>query len=202
MLDMYYVYNLNAIFSIIVLAKCYIILRVYAYFSRWTDDTANSLARKYKARGGIHFAIKAELKKRPYTMLTIMMVITMILCAFALRTFEYGVYGKESQNLKGENGLQSLQNCFWVIIITMMTVGYGDMYPKSHFGRAVGVAACVVGIGSARPSRVGVDKVELVTFVVAVGVATGRCVGAIRSCGDAFCHASARALAASNLDGR
>ncbi len=78
--------------------------------------------------------MKAELKKRPYTILIIMMVITMILCAFALRTFEYGIFTENTQSLKGEIDLQSLQNCFWVVIITMMTVGYGDMHPKSHFG--------------------------------------------------------------------
>lgn len=147
LLNLLYIYNLNAILSFVVMLKSYIILRVYSYFSRWTSDAANSVCNKYKVRPGVHFAIKAELKKRPYTMLTIMMLVSLTILSFALRTFEYGVKDPEKiTSLKGDNDLQSLINCFWLIIVTMTTVGYGDLYPKSHLGRFIGVVACIIGM--------------------------------------------------------
>lgn len=154
MLGSEFVYNMNALISFVVSLKSYIILRVYSYFSRWTSDAANSICLKFRVRAGIHFAIKAELKKRPYTMLTILMLISLTICAFAVRTFEYGVVNgsgatsssNNSLSLKGANDLQSLDNCFWLIIITMTTVGYGDIVTKSHFGRFISVVACIIGM--------------------------------------------------------
>lgn len=34
----------------------------------------------------------------------------------------------------------------WNIIITMTTVGYGDFYPKTNFGRFVGVITAFWGV--------------------------------------------------------
>lgn len=165
MLGLIYVYNYNSIISIIVFLKLYILGRVFSYYSRWTSDTAVAICNKYKVKSGIQFAIKSEMKKRPEIILSVLLFIVCALLAFAIRTFEYGVIDPTvydsntsslryldtsnavvSQGIKGSNDLQSLTNCFWLIIVTMTTVGYGDYYPKSHLGRFVGVLACIVGM--------------------------------------------------------
>jgi len=33
----------------------------------------------------------------------------------------------------------------WVVILSMTTVGYGDLYPLSHLGRILTMAACLTG---------------------------------------------------------
>jgi hypothetical protein len=37
-------------------------------------------------------------------------------------------------------------NAVWNIIITLTTVGYGDLYPKTIFGRVVGIIVCFWGM--------------------------------------------------------
>lgn len=34
----------------------------------------------------------------------------------------------------------------WLIMITMMTVGFGDYYPKTHIGRGISIVACFWGV--------------------------------------------------------
>lgn len=146
-LGLLYGYSINSIISVLVLVKLRIIIRVFEYYSRWTTDTAKSFCNKYKVTTGIHFAIKAEMKKRPFYILSTCLILMMIIFGFATRAFEYGVFsGNESKRIKGNNDLQNLASSFWFIIVTMTTVGYGDYVPKSHPGRFIGVLSSFLGM--------------------------------------------------------
>jgi voltage-gated potassium channel Kch len=43
-------------------------------------------------------------------------------------------------------GAQGIEDSLWWAITTVTTVGYGDIVPKTHIGRAVAVVVMVVGI--------------------------------------------------------
>ena len=148
MLDLYFVYNINSIVAAIVILKCYLIIRVYSYFSKWTSDEAISLCNKYNVESGLSFALKAELTYRPYIAIFLVTLIIVLICAYFVKIAEYGVmeFDTKSKNLSEENDLAYLLNCIWLIIITMVTVGYGDEYPKSHFGRVVIIIAAILGM--------------------------------------------------------
>lgn len=42
--------------------------------------------------------------------------------------------------------LSNYSNCFWAIIITMGTVGYGDYFPRTYPGRAIIFLASISGV--------------------------------------------------------
>jgi potassium intermediate/small conductance calcium-activated channel subfamily N protein 2 len=145
-LGMIYVYNLNAVFSVFIMFKLYVGIRILSHVSRWNSDVALAVCNRYKVKPGLQFATKAEMKKRPAIILTCMLLIFLFLLGFSLRTFEYGILDSGTVKLKGNNDLNFLSNCFWLVIVTMTTVGYGDYFPRSHFGRFVGVIACIIGM--------------------------------------------------------
>jgi hypothetical protein len=141
-----YAYNLNSLISAFVLIKFYNILTIYTYISKWTSETARSICNKHNVKPGVHFAIKAELKNRPYQVLSISMIIITIFFGFLLRTFEFFINKDPEKVMKGENNLQLLANSMWLGMVTMTTVGYGDYFPQSHLGRFIGVVSCVIGL--------------------------------------------------------
>ena len=148
MLDLYFVYNINSLIAAFVILKCYLIIRVYSYFSKWTSDEAISLCNKYNVDSGLSFAFKAELTYRPYIALFFVTIVVISICAYFVRIGEYGVmdYQTQAKNLSEQNDLAYLLNCIWLIIITMVTVGYGDEFPRSHFGRIVIIIASILGM--------------------------------------------------------
>lgn len=145
-LGIIYAYNLNSLISAFVLIKFYNILKIYTYISKWTSETARSICNKHNVKPGVHFAIKAELKNRPYQVLSMSMIIITIFFGFLLRTFEFFINKDPGIVMKGENNLQLLANSMWLGMVTMTTVGYGDYFPQSHLGRFIGVVSCVIGL--------------------------------------------------------
>lgn len=145
MLGQSYAYGINALICIIVTLKSYVFFRIYSYFSSWTTEAANSICHKYNVVPGIHFAMKAELKKRPYTALFFSSIFIVVILSFAVRTFEYYVVAEITNKSTGEN-LQLLSDSIWMILVTMTTVGFGEYFPRSHFGRFIGVVSCVIGM--------------------------------------------------------
>lgn len=45
----------------------------------------------------------------------------------------------------GTNDISDFSNALWLTIITMTTVGYGDYYPRTTFGRVIDVILVVWG---------------------------------------------------------
>merc|ERR1712110_124111 len=58
-----------------------------------------------------------------------------VVVALCIRLAEY------QWNYTGNsNGVVNYLDCLWMSIITFMTIGYGDFYPASHYGRFFAVS--------------------------------------------------------------
>lgn len=164
-----FVIVINAIFTLAVLFKIFHTLRLYKHFSMYSNFDAISICNKFEVHSKNSFLVKAEVKARPFLVVSIVLVMFILLMSFSLRTFENGLNLSESFNQiinsnltdstrhlifnfieqppgKGTQGLNYIYNSMWFIIQTITTVGYGDAFPKTHFGRAVGAIACIIGI--------------------------------------------------------
>jgi len=82
------------------------------------------------------------------TGILLFMIIFFSLLAYA---FERGSYYEETgiwvrDENEGESPFSELYNCVYFTVVTMTTLGYGDMYPKSYVGKAVALMSACVGI--------------------------------------------------------
>lgn len=67
----------------------------------------------------------------------------MYIPSFQLSKFNRSYVADDGQN---PLDFRDLTNSYWVTIITMLTVGFGDGYPSTHLGRFIGVIACILGM--------------------------------------------------------
>ena len=73
---------------------------------------------------------------------------------YALHVFEapvcaawHDISGTDREVLcAGSSRHTFILNSFWMVIITMTTVGYGDLYPLTSPGRAIAILACFMGV--------------------------------------------------------
>lgn len=86
------------------------------------------------------FSVKALMKKKPYTVLIVSLFLSVGLFGFTLRIFERPLSTASGQNFN------AISNSFWLTLITMTTVGYGDFFPKSNIGRLVGIIIAFWGV--------------------------------------------------------
>lgn len=133
----------DLIITSIISLRVYLYFRYYSFYSPWADDKAEKVCNDCNAIGGISFAVKAELKERPYIVVGVLMSISIFIFGYALRNIEVAFILNMDQS-KYQDWIY-IWNGFWCIIITILTVGYGDFYPQTHLGRFICVIACLWG---------------------------------------------------------
>jgi hypothetical protein len=134
-----FVYTLNMLISLLMLGRVYMIWRIFIHYSKWNSFHSNAVCRSCSCKGGINFAVKAELKERPYTVVAGVMIVSILVFGVALRNLE-----RPFQHKSGKDW-DYVWNGMWCIIITMATVGYGDYFATTHLGRFISVIACFWG---------------------------------------------------------
>ena len=67
-------------------------------------------------------------------------MISSLICAYICRILE-----RPLSEVSGQN-FHELWSSIWVVFVTMTTVGYGDIYPKSYGGRLLGAFMCLWGV--------------------------------------------------------
>ena len=76
------------------------------------------------------------MKESPWEVLAYSMLITLIMFSYQLRLFERHV----------QSSFNYITTSMWNMMITMLTIGYGDVYPKSHMGRLIGIVIAFWGV--------------------------------------------------------
>jgi len=112
------------------------LFRLFDHYTVWTDERAMRVCKINGFTADSKFAIKAYLKYKSFIVLFISLVLSIVVFGFAVRLFERPF----------SEDFDSVYNCFWNVIVTMTTIGYGDIYVQTHLSRLVIIAACIWGV--------------------------------------------------------
>ena len=145
-------YNLSAIILFFMSFRIYHVFRLINSNSFYTKPKAQSICGMMNTQANTTFALKAYLKINPYGSLAIVMVFIIVIFGISMQILEYYNAQIMSALIEDNNAyvqvMQKFSNYFnslWVVVVTMTTIGYGDIYPTTYFGRAVATLTCIFG---------------------------------------------------------
>ena len=116
-------------------------------YSIYRDGYSKAICQHYGASSGIRFAFKCFLDQYPQWTIIWMFTLTILVLAYLLRVFENPYYVQ----LTIENKYTRLtwyEDVFqftYCIIVTITSVGYGDITAKSFFGKSLLMFASLWG---------------------------------------------------------
>ncbi len=128
----------DVIFSIPMFLRLYLLCRVLMLHSRlFTDASSQSLGALNRIHFNFKFIFKSMMTLFPEYVLTVLMVSVFIVASWLLRACE--MYHDEVH--------ANFFNSMWLIAITFLSVGYGDIVPNSYCGRGIAVLTGIFGAG-------------------------------------------------------
>lgn len=86
------------------------------------------------------FSVRSAFKQSPNFTLISTLLISVSICGYIFRVFERPLSEASGQNF------DRYDTACWCVIVTMTTVGYGDAFPKTMFGRLIGICVCLWGV--------------------------------------------------------
>lgn len=84
------------------------------------------------------------MRNNPAELIFIILFTTIFSFAHIMRIFELPLLVGDIKD-ESSGSLQSFVNSIWCIVITMTTVGYGDISPETGLGRMVAMATALWG---------------------------------------------------------
>ncbi|EFX69273.1 hypothetical protein DAPPUDRAFT_258886 [Daphnia pulex] len=138
----------DVVLSLPMFLRCYLIGRVML-LHRHNLEIDRCLQSDFFDK---RFILKTLMTIRPGTVLLVVMGSLWIIISWTMRQCER-YHNEEHDNLL---------NTMWMIVITFLTIGYGDMFPRTYCGRGIAVATGFLGAGcTALLVAVLTNKLEL-----------------------------------------
>lgn len=160
------VYDADSLISVLMFGRLMPLFNLLVTtLSRFNAPGASLVGAQTGVHLNTNLALRYTLQRWTVATTVIMYGVCVSVLAYALRVMERDVcHSPETLTLdraglcsvlKTESGeevskmpksLEYMINCYWCILITSLTVGYGDMYPGTILGRAVSVVAALMGL--------------------------------------------------------
>ncbi|ELT96822.1 hypothetical protein CAPTEDRAFT_22890, partial [Capitella teleta] len=130
----------DVLFSIPMFLRLFLLGRVIMLHSRlFTDASSQSLGALNRIHFNFSFIFKSMMTLYPEYVLLLLMLSGFVVASWMLRACEM-YYIDEPQT-------RDFLNALWLISITFLSVGYGDIVPHSYCGRSIAVLTGIFGAG-------------------------------------------------------
>ncbi|CAF0808121.1 unnamed protein product [Adineta ricciae] len=128
----------DILLSLPMFFRLYLICRVMLLHSKlFTDASSRSIGAFNRIKFNTTFVLKTLMTICPGTVLLVFILSLFIIASWTLRACESNHDPKHHGNLL---------NSMWLVAITFLAIGYGDLVPNTYCGRAICVASGVMGV--------------------------------------------------------
>ena len=141
--------KINYIFCLIILFRFYFIFRFFIYMSSYISPESNRICKKYFFEADVEYAMKSLVENSPIKTYSVSLIIFVLCFSFTIRVFERDI----------QKDFNLFWNSIYYVLITMTTVGYGDISAKTNEGRTIAMVSCIVGVFLISMMIISVNKI-------------------------------------------
>lgn len=138
-----YTLYVNEILSLLSLLRFYVLIRLFLFRSVYMNPRSHRLCKMHGCQANYEYALKCLFKDSPALLILLFFTASIILFAYAIQLCERPLFRSHPKNAIN---LENFGNAIWFTMITMTTVGFGDYYPITPFGRLIILFVVVWGI--------------------------------------------------------
>lgn len=129
---------LDVILSLPMFLRLYLVCRTIMLHSRlYQDASSQSLGALNRIHFNFRFIFKSFMAVHPDYVLTLIICCMFVVASWSLRLCE--MYDDEVHS--------NYLNSMWLVAITFLSVGYGDIVPSTYCGRGIAVTTGIFGAG-------------------------------------------------------
>jgi hypothetical protein len=126
--------NVDYLFSdfiyLAMMIRVLYLIRALINYSIFSDNYAYRVCKDNKVKNNIRFNLKCLLKVYHIKLVIWIFIASVVIFGFILRIVERPFWVE-----KGRIEFETYTNPMWCMVITMLTVGYGDFYPLTNLGK-------------------------------------------------------------------
>ncbi|CAD8079793.1 unnamed protein product [Paramecium sonneborni] len=134
-------YYLNEIFTFLGMFKGFLLLNIIFKFQKYSSSRIGRICRLYSADFNTHLMLKLCIRDKPFETLSILFAGGMFVFGYSLEVAERALF-----RLEDSLDPSYISNRFWINLITIFTVGYGDFFPYTDLGRVAMACSVVYGV--------------------------------------------------------
>jgi len=132
-------YSYNSMLSMWTMLRLYHLFRLVCSGSAYRSCRAQRVCQVQGAQAGSWFATRGLMATYPAAFLVVLFFGGALVAGWMLHILESPLSAYTNIDY-------SFKNTLWLVLISMTTVGYGDLYPCSTPGRIVVIIACIWGV--------------------------------------------------------
>ena len=125
-------YNVNDLFSLLQWIRLIYLIINASIFTNFYSSRADRICKMMSKQLDLFFAFRSLFIRHTASFLIFAFLIICSALAYMLKVASEPIKDSPEQALFTNFG-----NCFWYVLVTMTTVGYGDMYPKTTIQRII-----------------------------------------------------------------